>query len=212
MEAWIEPYLAFLQQVVTPFRLRHSLGVMQVMDELADLYHLDHRQALLAGLLHDAAKDLSPEQQAQIIVEAGLSHKEPWEQDYPNYLHGPVGAIFVRQQLGLDDPLVLDAIAMHTFCGCGGNFECPLVWCLRFSDLLEPYRNWNEHARRIREGLPRLREMVFNSRFEEAAFFQTGVIIRFFEENGVPIHPNLRLIYQNRSTQLGLGEAWFGFE
>jgi HD superfamily phosphohydrolase YqeK len=32
---------------------------MQVMSELAEIYALDRTQALVAGLLHDAAKDLS---------------------------------------------------------------------------------------------------------------------------------------------------------
>ena len=54
----VDRYRPFLEQVLTPMRLRHSLGVMQVMGELAGVYGLDRDTALAAGLLHDAAKDL----------------------------------------------------------------------------------------------------------------------------------------------------------
>jgi HD superfamily phosphohydrolase YqeK len=57
----IARYTPFLKQLLTPNRLRHSYGVMQVMQELAPIYALDPKKALLAGLLHDAAKELPPE-------------------------------------------------------------------------------------------------------------------------------------------------------
>jgi HD superfamily phosphohydrolase YqeK len=56
-------YFPQLEASLTPARLRHSLGVMQVMGELAPVYELNREQAMIAGLLHDAAKDFSPEQQ-----------------------------------------------------------------------------------------------------------------------------------------------------
>ncbi len=45
-------YLAFLRGLVSPPRLRHSIGVMRVMGDLAVIYRLDEREALEAGLLH----------------------------------------------------------------------------------------------------------------------------------------------------------------
>lgn len=58
-------YFAFLENILTPARLQHSLGVMQVMADLADVYDLELAQT--AGLLHDAAKDLPPEQWERIV-------------------------------------------------------------------------------------------------------------------------------------------------
>ena len=62
-ETEVARYLPFLELNLTPARLRHSIGVMHVMTELAEIYSLDLAQAQTAGLLHDAAKDLEPEQQ-----------------------------------------------------------------------------------------------------------------------------------------------------
>jgi HD superfamily phosphohydrolase YqeK len=54
-------YISFLEQVLTPHRLNHSLGVMHVMRDLADMTRPS---------LHDAAKDLSRAQQTAVLAEA----------------------------------------------------------------------------------------------------------------------------------------------
>lgn len=183
-------YTAYLEKALTPARLQHSLGVMQVMSELTPIYTLEEEKALYAGLLHDAAKDLTPQQQVHVVQEGRLEIDDPTAQDYSLYLHGPAGAFVVARDLGVTDPLVLDAIAMHTWCVEGPNFHDPLVWCLRFADLLEPYRNWDGRAQLIREGTPRLRELVYAGKLYEGAVFQSVLVERFFSANGWPVHPN----------------------
>ena len=189
-------YLAFLESVLTPERLQHSLGVEHVMEELAGVYSLDREQAALTGLLHDVAKDMEPERQMALATEAGIDIGHPCERD-PFYLHGPVGAYVVSKRLGVGDPTVLRAIAMHTWCGeGGGGLGFPLLWCLRFADLLEPTRD----DRRWKQELGR---MAYAGRLEEAALFETRLLIRWFEENGTPIHPNMVWVCEHLSAKLG---------
>ena len=192
--AW-QAYYPFLEQVLTPGRLRHSLAVMQMMDELAGIYYLDREKAVTAGLLHDAGKDLSSVEIEQILEEAGIEISSEIERDYVLYLHGPVGACFVRRELGITDPEIIDAIWMHTYCGEGDYLTSPLVWCMRFADILEPNRDW-ESIRWMREGAPRLREIVYAGRLAEAATLHTGLLIEWFDEDGKPVHPNMRRIYR----------------
>ena len=170
-------YTPFLEQVLTPGRLRHSLGVMQVMGELAPIYALDPEKALVTGLLHDAAKDLPPEQVQQIVDEAGIIIHEPADENYLLYLHGPVGEYFVHQQLGITDRVILDAIRLHTYYGVGEDFHSIFDWCLRFADILEPNRNWAD-ARPLREGTPRLRQLVYSGQWIEGAFVHLEMIIK----------------------------------
>lgn len=184
-------YLLFLERVLTPPRLKHSLGVMQVMEELAEVYGLDREKARAAGLLHDAAKDLSSEQQEFLIREGGIEIHYPEEQDYVLYLHGPVGAYFVHKELDVSDRLILDAITMHTYYGTGENWNNPLVWCLRFADILEPNRNWSAVSW-LQQGTPRLRELAYAGRLTEAALFQMNVISEWFDSVGYPVHPHMR--------------------
>lgn len=206
------PYLPFLERVLTPHRLQHSLNVMTMMDDLSGIYRLDRDRAVLAGLLHDAAKDITPEQREQLIAEAGIPNQEPWERDYVFYQHGPVGAYFVRKELGITDPVILDAITMHTYCGEGENFYSALVWCLRFSDILEPGRHWDENTRWLRDGEPLLRELVFGGRLDEAAFFQTGLLLRFRQDRSGPIHPQMRQAHLDYAARTGLDDSWFDFD
>jgi predicted HD superfamily hydrolase involved in NAD metabolism len=192
-------YTPFLEQVLTPDRLRHSLGVMQVMQELTPIYALDPEKALVAGLLHDAAKDLPPEQVQQIVAEAGIQISEPAEQDYKLYLHGPVGAYFIYKELGITDEIILDAIRVHTYYGkIGPAFNSMLAWCLRFSDILEPNRNWAD-ARHMHEGAPRLRQLVYNGQLLEGAYVHLDMVIKMFEETGMPVHSNMYRVRQEFS-------------
>lgn len=189
-------YMPFLQRVLTPPRLEHTLGVAQVMEELAGIYRLDREQALAAALLHDAGKDLNPEQQAEILKTAAIRIFYPCDEDYVLYLHGPVGAHFVRKELGIEDELVLDAITMHTFYGEGANFDAPLVWCLRFADVLEPRRSW-WRAPGLRDEVKRLQETVYLGRMDEGICIQTGWLVRWFEATGRPVHPNMHIAYKD---------------
>jgi predicted HD superfamily hydrolase involved in NAD metabolism len=194
-------YIPFLQRVLTPSRFQHSLGVMQVMGELAKIYALDEETALTTGLLHDAAKDLSVEQIEKIVIEAQIEFHDPSEHEYTLYLHGPVGAYYVQKELGVSDPVILDAIYRHTWVGKIEEFESPLVWCLRFSDILEPNRKWDGAARKIKEGEPRLRQAAFAGQLEEAAFIQAEILIDFFEDIGSTIHPNYYRVYRDLSAR-----------
>lgn len=205
------PYLPFLERVLTPYRLKHTLGVVQVMDELSAIYQLDRERALLAGLLHDAAKDLTPEQIEPLIAEAGIPNQQPWERDYVLYQHGPVGAYYVQKELGVTDPIILDAISMHTYCGAGDNFNAPLVWCLRFADILEPGRHWDGKARWLQKGEPLLRRLVFGGQIDQAAFLQLGLLIRFFEDIDSALHPNMLKTYHEFAALTGLDDSWFVF-
>ena len=195
-----EIHMRFLEQVLTPKRLEHSLGVMQVMGELAGVYRFDKEQAQTIGLLHDAGKDLSPAVQAKLVAEGKIKIRYECENDYTYYLHGPVGSYFVRRELGITHRLVLDAITSHTYCGNGRNFNHPVCWCLRFADLLEPNRNWSAWQW-LQESVDQLRVIVYAGRLEEGAIHHTSMLIRWFGEQGLPVHPNMLRVPQGFTSR-----------
>lgn len=199
-------YLPYLEKVLSPRRLNHSLGVMQVMGELAEVYGLDREKAMTIGILHDAAKDLCQDQIEQIILEGDIQIKHKCESDYVHYLHAPVGAYLVRNELGVTDALVLDAIRTHTFYGDSRHFDDPHSWCMRFSDILEPTRNWGGE-KILLEGVRILREMVYDGKMAEAAFLQTSVIIEWYTSRGVPVHPNMFRVKKDLATHLKVDGA-----
>ncbi|TLN08756.1 HD domain-containing protein [bacterium] len=194
-------YLEFIERVTTPRRFRHSAGVMQVMGELAGVYGLDRDLAQTIGILHDAGKDLAPDAIETLIAEGRIEIQYDCEQNYVLYLHGPVGACFVRRELGISDDLILDAIRLHTFYGDGLHFNHPLIWCLRFSDLLEPNRDWSDWPR-FQAGVETLREIVYAGRMDEGALLQASLLIDWFDEQGLPVHPHIRRTREELSAKL----------
>lgn len=199
--------LNFVERVTTPRRFAHSLGVMQVMGDLAGVYGLDRDLAQTIGILHDAGKDLPDETIAQLVLEGGIEQYEDCDRDYLLYFHGPVGAYFVHKELGITDRLVLEAIRTHTFYGDGAYFHHPLVWCLRFSDLLEPTRNWSQW-KWFQTGVENLRRLVYAGHLAEGAFLQSSIEVRWLGEQGFAVHPNIIRSSQEFAVQLNLDAAF----
>lgn len=195
-----EQYLSFLEKALTSARLQHSLGVMQVMLELSPIYSLHPEQAMLAGLLHDAAKDLSHERQLLLAKEAKLEFLEPCER-LPIYLHAPIGAHLAEKELHIKDQLVLDAIAAHSFSAGMENFNASLSQCLRFADLLAPITIW--------DGIKRFKSVVYAGKAEEASLLQCGWLMEYFQEKQTPVHPNVIREHQRLSNKLGVSESFF---
>lgn len=193
-------FLLYLSQRLTPPRLQHSQGVMRVMAELADIYGLDHDQALSAGLLHDTAKDLEAEQLLALAEEGGLELSAPCDQ-HPVYLHALVGAYLVKRDLDISDQEILRAIAAHSYARDGLAGNVLLLNCLRVADILAPVEAW--------EGIQKLKRMVYAGRLEEASLLHCGWSIDYFREIGVPLHPNLQREFTALSTKLAVSGAFF---
>lgn len=108
-----EDYHDYLKERLSPQRYYHSVCVAQKAVELAKTIGTNENKAYLAGLLHDISKELPLEEQLHylksndIIVGVELL-------DNPFVLHGIVGSFFVRQEFGIDDNEILDAIHYHT--------------------------------------------------------------------------------------------------
>jgi predicted HD superfamily hydrolase involved in NAD metabolism len=109
-------YLLLVRTQLSDARIRHSIGVMQVMADLAPIHSLDHTQAVTAGLLHDVARDVRDADLLAFAENVGIPLHHPCER-HPVYLHALVGAHQVEQQLGVTDPAVIDAIAAQSYAG-----------------------------------------------------------------------------------------------
>jgi predicted HD superfamily hydrolase involved in NAD metabolism len=176
----LTPYLEYVEQRLSSLRRRHVLRVMAVMEDLASIYELDRDQAILAGLLHDSAKEMSTERQMALVQAAGIELSHPCE-EHPLYLHGPASACLVSQDLSITDPAVLEAIASHS--NHAPAAQPRLAWCLRLADLLAPVRPWN--------GIDKLRRVTYAGEWQDAALLLTNWLIEYLQELDIPVHPNL---------------------
>ena len=200
-------FVPFLETVLTPKRLEHSLGVMQVMGELTKIYGLDVEKAQTIGILHDAGKDLPPEVQKELVAEGEIQIHYACDSNHYHYLHGPIGAYLVHKEFGITDGLILGAIISHTYYGDNPYFDHPISWCLRFSDLLEPNRDWRD-IELVFRCVEKMRKLVYAGEMEIGAFLHTAMLVQWFEDTNTPVHPNMRRVKAEFGEKLGLDDSF----
>src|SRR6476646_8861616 len=128
-----EQVLSWLAVNVPESRLKHILRVEQTAIELAQHHSLDVERAAQAGLMHDLAKYFKPQRLLEMAQAEGLEI-DPVEAAHPHLLHAPVGAIVARDEFGVEDEEVLQAICDHTL----GRPGMGLLSCVVFlADSLE---------------------------------------------------------------------------
>jgi predicted HD superfamily hydrolase involved in NAD metabolism len=139
--------IQWLQKHVPASRLQHILRVEQMAIELAQRHDIDPLQAAQAGLMHDLAKFFKP----QRLLEMARAERlvlDPVDVANPHLLHAAVGAIVARDEFGIHDESVLDAIRHHTL-GCPGMSSLSCVVFL--ADSLEPGRGDTPELVALRE-------------------------------------------------------------
>ena len=83
-----------LSRTLSPHRYQHSLATAAEAQSLARRWGVDEAKAYLAGLLHDSAKNYSPEEMLALASLHNIAADE-WELAHPDILHGPV-AIWLK--------------------------------------------------------------------------------------------------------------------
>lgn len=69
----IKEYTSIIRQRLSDYRFYHSLCVSESAAMLAQRYSADVEKARVAGILHDAMKESSAEEQLEVIEKAGMT-------------------------------------------------------------------------------------------------------------------------------------------
>lgn len=101
-----------LRKNLSEKRYKHSIGVMEMAGELAQLYGADVETAKLAGLLHDIAKEMSSEDKLKYVEENNIPIDEVERINTP-ILHGKIGADVAKKKYGVSEQ-IQKAIELHT--------------------------------------------------------------------------------------------------
>ena len=101
-----------LKNTLSERRYIHSLGVMEMAVELAQIYNVDEKKAELAGLLHDNAKEMTPEELLKYVDDNNIKISEV-ERINSKILHGKVGADIAKKKYGVSKE-IQEAIEYHT--------------------------------------------------------------------------------------------------
>ncbi len=136
-------------------RYNHTIGVAYTAASLAMRYgasepsdYID--KALIAGMLHDAAKCIPSNELLQKALEYNITITES-ERNNPFLLHGKVGSYIARTEFGITDEDILNAVSFHTTGRPGMSLLEKIIFV---ADYIEP-------ARYKQKNLTSIREMAF---------------------------------------------------
>lgn len=139
-----------LEKTLDPKRYEHTLGVEYTAAALAMRYNAPILSAQLAGLLHDCAKCMSNTKKLSICEKNNIDVSEV-EKRNPFLLHAKVGGFLAREEYGVEDTDVINAIINHTTGRPGMSLLEKIVF---IADYIEPGR---KHAPNLQE----IRKMAF---------------------------------------------------
>ncbi len=131
-----EKIIVWLNNNVSPKRIKHILGVEQMSIDLAKKHDCDVELAAKAGLMHDLAKFFPPKKLLKIAKENNLPLDDITEK-HPHLIHAEISSIVAQQEFGISNHLILEAISNHTL----GRPEMSKLSCILFiADKLEVSR------------------------------------------------------------------------
>ena len=154
-------------------RLLHTLNVGILSVRYAGIYDKNLcDRALIAGELHDCAKELDEHQQMEMAYErAGDTFTEK------KIVHSPAGAVMAQREFDVTDPGILDAITYHT---TGRGNMTLLDKIVYLADKLEPSRTYAD--------LSKERELALTD-IDAALKLCVKSVKKKFDSRGQQIHP-----------------------
>lgn len=132
--------LNFLEAKVSKQRYQHCLGVEQTAVSLAPKFNVDPHLASVAALLHDVCREYDPDLLLQLASKFDILIDEIALAE-PILLHGAVGAQLVKEELGIEDNQILEAITYHI---TGAPNLCALSNLIFIADFIEPGRTFEQ--------------------------------------------------------------------
>lgn len=162
----IEKMKEDLKNILSERRYIHSVGVMEMCEKLAKIYKVDVEKAKIAGLLHDNAKEMSPEEMLDYVKKNNIEITEIEKINTP-ILHGKIGADIAKKKYGVDKQIE-DAIKYHTTTNIKMD---TLAKILYVSDKIEMNRmsdeyNIQEERKVAKKDLDRAVLMIIDSNIE----------------------------------------------
>ena len=134
----IEDIRKYTMAAVNESRYEHSVRTAEMCARLCKKEGIDEKRGYLCGIAHDMCKKMDDRLLISFASKDGSQISEI-EKDKPSLLHGRAAAVKIKQDFGIDDEEIIQAIACHTF---GGENLCSLAKILYVADKIEPGREF----------------------------------------------------------------------
>lgn len=173
------PYCTHVRRVVTADRFAHIARVATLAERIARANGLPPDEVAataLAGILHDAARDLDSEELYRLAPP-----ENALERRHALAVHGRASSA-LAQSWGVTDPRVLAAVAGHVF---GVALDDRIGMAVYVADVCEPGRGVNED----------IRELAMSD-LERA--YRCAVVskVDYLRSKGLAVHPATMKVYE----------------
>lgn len=164
-------------------RFNHSLGVAFKAIEIIEDNNLnvDKEKAFLAGLLHDYSKFSNIERYYEVVEKYDVPREILEENE--KVFHGILGYLVVKEELGIEDEEILNAIKYHVF---GSDEMTELEEVIYLADFIENNRVGEEYEL-VRE--------VAKTDYKKAIALESAATMEHLLNKGEKIHPNAYSTY-----------------
>ncbi|MEY8417014.1 bis(5'-nucleosyl)-tetraphosphatase (symmetrical) YqeK [Tissierella praeacuta] len=155
----------------------HSVRVMEVALELAEIYNADIEKVKIAAILHDCAKIIDDTYLLKMASDFDIILDDCMKYNH-ELIHGPLGARIAKEEYGIEDNQILNAIYYHTTGKENMNILEKIIY---IADYIEPYRNF--------QGVEEVRKLVAKD-LDKAILLAMENTITFLIEKNKLIHPD----------------------
>lgn len=177
-----EEYKAIVKPFFSEKRMHHSVCVAEEAESLAKKYGADPEKAWIGGILHDIMKEMPADEQLKRMNEFGIILSD-LEQGAQKLWHAILGAEYVRQELKIDDPDIVDPIYYHTTARADMTL---LEKILFMADYVSADRKF--------DGVKELRKTAYQD-LDKAVLLGCGFSIQDLSARYLSIHPNTLAAY-----------------
>ena len=165
-----------LREILDRPRFQHSLGVEKTALLLARRYGVSEKQASLAALLHDYARQFD---RAGLLRQARKYRLkiDPVSLFEPKLLHAELSARLAQRDFKIKSRQILEAIRKHTI---GSPKMTRLEKIIYLADHIEEGRTFG--------GVNKVRRLAYRD-MDQAIVESTSDLLSFLLKKGLPIHP-----------------------
>ncbi len=163
----------YIEKNLSEKRKAHVKGVVETAKRLAAAYGADPDKARQAALFHDMFRGAPVEVLNMYVRQLGLDNVY---MDNPNLAHGPIAAIIMERDYGIQDQDILQAVRYHTTGRAGMSL---LEKVLFLADAMEPGREY--------PGVQEIRALAAES-LDKACLCSMERSIAYIRERGLFLH------------------------
>ena len=183
-----------MEKTLEPKRYEHTLSVAYTAANLAAVHGVDVEKALVAGMLHDCTKCFSHKKQIALCEKNSVQLSELEAEENSTLLHAKSGCVLAREEYGITDEDILNAICYHT---TGRPQMSPLEKIIYIADYMEPRRH---HMKRFGSGAPmerltRIRQMAYRN-LDETLCNILSDTLAYLQEKGYRVDSMTQKTYE----------------